>query len=146
VAQLDKEYIQTAKLKYVVREYPLEQIHPLAFKASEAARCASDQGKYFEYHDLLFANQKALTPLDLANHAKAIGLDLVSFQECFDSGKYTATVRRDVETGQKAGIRGTPTFLVGVQDGDKVKVSRIIRGAQPFSVIKDVLDKQLAQN
>ena len=73
--QLDKEYVQTGKVKYVLRDLPLEAIHPLAMKAAEAAHCAGEQGKYWEMHDRLFANQTELARTDLAKHAQALGLD-----------------------------------------------------------------------
>jgi protein-disulfide isomerase len=68
--RLMTEYVKTGKVKYVLRDFPLEPIHPLAFKAAEAARCASDQGKYWEMHDRLFSNQQALGPKDLPRHAE----------------------------------------------------------------------------
>lgn len=144
MAQLEKDYIRPGKLKYAVREYPLERIHPLAFKASEAALCAADQGKYFEYHDLLFTNQKALAPADLARHAEAAGLEMTAFQSCLDSGKHADRVRSDQVAGQKAGIRSTPTFLVGIQEGDAVRVKYLIRGAHPYLTFKEVIEKTMA--
>ena len=80
--RLMTEYVKTGKVKYVLRDFPLEPIHPLAFKAAEAARCAGDQGKYWEMHGRLFSNQQALGPKDLPRHAEAVGLDVTRFQEC----------------------------------------------------------------
>src|SRR5262245_32664588 len=100
-----------------MREFPLESIHPLAFKAAEAALCAGDQGKYWNMHTRLFANQRALAPADLAAHAQALGLDQAAFDQCLEGGRKAPIVRRDLADGQKAGITGTPTFLLGVVDG-----------------------------
>lgn len=128
------------------RDFPLESIHPQAFKAAEAAHCAGDQGKYWEMYERLFANQRALGPSDLPGHAGALGLDLAAFQGCLDGGKHAARVRRGLDDGQKAGVRGTPTFFLGVVDGGdaKVRVLRVIRGAQPFAAFKAAIDAALA--
>jgi len=115
VPRIDAEYIKTGKLKYIVRDFPLESIHPRAFKAAEAAHCAGEQGKYWEMHDRLSANQRQLAPGDLTSHAQAVGPDAAAFQGCLDSGKYSAHIRTDMLAGQRAGVRGTPTFFLGVQ-------------------------------
>ena len=141
--QLDKEYVQTGKVKYVFRDLPLESIHKNAFKASEAANCAGDQNKFWEMHDRLFANQNALEPANLTAHAQAIGLDAKKFQECLDSGKHSADIRKDIADASKVGITGTPTFVIGLtQSGDPktIKVLKVIRGAQSIAAFKDALD------
>ncbi|MCH7923672.1 MAG: thioredoxin domain-containing protein, partial [Nitrospinae bacterium] len=80
--KIEKEYIETGKVKYVFRDFPIKQLHPNAFKAAEAANCSAEQGKYWEMHARLFANQRALGPEDLSGHAEALGLDLSKFQPC----------------------------------------------------------------
>ena len=139
---IDKEYIQTGKLKYVFRDLPLESIHKNAFKASEAAHCAGDQGKFWEMHDRLFANQNSLEPAMLTAHAQAVGVDTKKFQACLDAGKYAAEIRKDIAEATKYGIAGTPTSVIGLtQPNDsKIKVLKVLRGAQGFSVFKDALD------
>jgi protein-disulfide isomerase len=131
----------------VVRDYPLESIHPQAFKAAEAAHCANEQGKYWEMHDRLFANQKALGIKDLPQHAQALGLDEAKFQQCLDSGKYAARIRKDLTDGQRAGITGTPGFFLGVTDpnGTEIKAVRVIKGAQPFAAFQAAIDSLLAE-
>ncbi len=138
--------MKTGKLRYVVRDFPLESIHPQALKAAEAAHCAGDQGKYWEMFERLFANQRALGATDLRAHAAGVGLDVAKFQECLDAGKHAATVRRNLADGQKAGVRGTPTFFLGVMEGTtgKVNVLRVIRGAQQFVGFKAAIDAALA--
>lgn len=144
--QLEKEYIQTGKLRYVLREFPLESIHPQAFKAAEAALCAGEQGKYWEMHDRLFSNQQALAPGDLVAHAQAVGLDPAVFQQCLDSGRTAAKVRKDFAEGREAGIGGTPTFFLGTIDdtGSSMKVIAVITGARPFSSFKAAIDSALS--
>ena len=97
-------------------------------------------------HDRLFANQKALGPADLPGHAQALGLDPAQFRECLDSGRKAAKVHKDLAEGQRAGVRGTPTFFLGVVDdkGAGVKVLQVIRGAQPFASFKATIDAALA--
>ena len=125
------EYVKTGKVKYVFRDFPLEQIHSNAFQASEAARCADDQGKYWEMHDKLFQNQKSLDAKGLADAAHAVGLDATKFQQCLDTGKYQAKIRSSVEAGRKIGVRGTPSFLLGLSgpDGTTLNATRRINGA-----------------
>jgi protein-disulfide isomerase len=145
--KLAAEYIDTGKVKYVFRDFPLEQIHPSAFKAAEAARCAGEQGKYWEMHDRLFANQRALGVAQLPTHANAIGLDAGKFDQCLSTGSQAAKVRKDLADGRAAGVTGTPAFFVGVmnQDDGNVKVLRMITGAQPYDAFKKTLDELLAQ-
>ena len=131
----------------MVRDFPLESIHPNAFKAAEASYCADEQGKYWEMHDRLFANQQTLGVKDLPNHAKELGLDEAKFQQCLESGKYAARIRKDLTDGQKLGITGTPGFFIGVTDanGTAVKVVREIKGAQPYAAFQGAIDSLLAE-
>lgn len=144
--QIDNDYIKTGKIKYVFRDLPLESIHKNAFKAAEAASCASEQGKFWEMHDRLFANQATLAPTNLPSHAEAIGLDMAKFQQCLDSGKYAAEIRKSMAEAGDAGIAGTPTFLLGFTEpnSSKVKVLKVLRGAQPYTAFKDAIDAALS--
>lgn len=147
--QLDQEYIRTGKIKYVFNNVPLDQIHPAAFKAAEAAECAGDQSKFWEMHDKIFTNPRSLSAADLTTHARAIGLDLNVFSQCLDQGKNTASVRAGLSLAEKVGVDGTPTFVIALADtrnplDPNVKVLSIISGAQPFAVFKSALDKALA--
>jgi protein-disulfide isomerase len=144
--QIEQEYIKTGKVKYIVRDFPLESIHPQAFKAAEAARCAGEQGKYWEMHAQLFANQRALRVGDLPSHAQALGLDVPRFQQCLGSGKYARTIRRDLADGQKAGVTGTPSFFFGVTQPNEptVKVLRVLKGAQPYTSFKEAIEGLLS--
>jgi protein-disulfide isomerase len=144
--QIDNDYVKTGKIQYVLREFPLESIHPLAFKAAEAANCSGEQGKYWEMHDRLFANQNALAAQQLPGHADAVGLDGQKFKTCLDSGKYAAKLRKDLADAQKAGATGTPTFFIGLTDpkGSEIKAVRKIVGAQNYAAFKDAIDTLLA--
>ncbi len=125
-------------------DFPLD-MHKNAFKAAEAGLCARDQGKFWEMHDRLFANQQLLKPEDLVKHAEALGLDAGKFKECLDSGKNAAEIKKRMAEGQKAGITGTPAFLLGFVEPDgKIKAIKKISGAQPYSFFKDAIDNLLA--
>ena len=123
---------------------PLERIHPLAFKASEATHCAEDQGKFWEMHARLFENQKALEPWSA--HAEALGLDVATFDACMESDKYADAVRADMAEASKAGATGTPSFIIAKTDPeDLTKVTGVtfLRGAVPFANFKAALDAAL---
>ncbi len=144
--QIERDYIKTGKLKYVFSDFPIESIHSKAFKAHEAANCAGDQGKYWEMHSQLFAKQRALDLKNLSGYAEDLGLDMTTFGECLKGGKHTAEIRKDMAEGAKAGIRGTPSFLIGYTEADgKLKALQIIRGAQPYSRFKQTIESLLTQ-
>jgi hypothetical protein len=123
---------------------PLESIHKFAFKAAQATECASAEGKYWEMHDRLFANQQAFEPWNA--HAEAVGMDAAKFEACLASGKYDAEIRRQAAEAGKAGVTGTPGFLIGRTDpnSNKVKILAVLKGARPFADFKAELDRQLA--
>ena len=129
----------------MLRDLPLEPIHPFALKAAEATHCAGDQGKYWEMHDRLFANQRELTRPDLSKHAQAIGLNVGTFDQCLDGGKSTPRVRKDLADAEKLQANGTPTFFLGLADGNgsQIKGTRIV-GAVPYQTFKETIDKLLA--
>jgi protein-disulfide isomerase len=124
------------KLRIVWKDFPLTQIHPQAFKAGEAGHCAGDQGKYWEYHDRLFANQQALQPADLKKHATDLGLDATAFGTCLDSSKYGERVRDGVALGERLGVNSTPTVFIN---------GRRFSGAQPLDVFVAAIDEELAR-
>jgi protein-disulfide isomerase len=144
-AQIEDDYVDTGKVKYVFRDLPLA-FHKQAFKAAEAAHCGGEQGKFWEMHDFLFANQTALGPEQLPGHAKSLGLDQAKFQQCLDSGKFAADIKKDMADAGTVGITGTPTFLIGVvQPGDgRVKVVKKLVGAKPYEEFKAAIDGMLA--
>jgi len=123
------------KIRVVYRDLPLPN-HTHAPKAAEAAHCAGEQGKYWEMHAKLFANQRALEVPALKGYAKDLKLDQAKFDKCLDSGAKAALVEEGRKAGSEAGVNGTPAFFVnGV----------LISGAQPFDAFKEVIDAELAQ-
>jgi protein-disulfide isomerase len=144
--RLVQDYIKTGKVKLVLRDMPLEQIHPNAVKAAEAARCAGKQGKYWEMHDRLFANQNLLSRKDLSAHAQALGLNVEAFDQCVDGGKELPAVRSDLVDAARAGARGTPTFFLGYTEpgGTTIRAVRVLRGALPYQAFQEAIDNLLA--
>lgn len=143
--QLITEYVKTGKVKYVLRNFPLESMHPQAFKAAEAAPCAGEQGKYWEMHQRLMSNQRSLAPNDMPAHAQALGLDVAAFQQCLDSGKQAARVRQDITDGEKAGVEGTPTFFLGwtEENARKIHAKRKMDGAIPYANFRQAIESLL---
>jgi protein-disulfide isomerase len=142
--QLERDYVSTGKLQYVFRHFPLAGLHPNAVKAAEAAECGRVQGKFWPLHDRLFANQKLLEPASLLDHARAVMLDMKSFEACLD-GQAASAVRADLDAGNRAGITATPTFFIGFAQADgSVHVVENIVGAKQYSAFQSVLDRLLA--
>jgi protein-disulfide isomerase len=132
VKRLFEQY--PGKVRLVYQNFPLS-IHPRAPKAAEAALCAGDQGKYWEMHDKLFANQQALDGGDLKAHARALGLDAVAFDRCLDSGRMAPVVEQNRKLGETVGLNSTPSFFVN---------GRPLSGAQPFERFREIIDFELA--
>ena len=146
--EIYKHYIQTGKLKYVFRDFPIGSIHPQAQKAHEAAHCAGEQGKYWEMHHSLFANQKTLGGKGQAFNSEALNLDSDRFQQCLELNKYAQRISQSIVEGRKAGVRGTPTFFLGYTgtQGEKVTAVRLMRGAYPYSSFKQAIDDLLGKS
>lgn len=144
LAQIDDAYIKTGKLRYVVKDFPIESIHPNAFRAAVATHCAAEQNQAWEMHDRLFANQKKLTEDDIVSDAGALGMDAAQFKTCLESGKYAADIRKQAADAQAAGITGTPTFFVGTMDGQsRMKPVKMLSGALPFASFQAAIDELL---
>lgn len=122
------------KIRWVFRDFPIASLHPRAPKAAEAARCAGEQGKFWEYHDLLFEGQSQATIEDFKRSAEQLKLDPKSFGQCLDSGKHQAAVEADVQEGARLGVTGTPTFFIN---------GRILVGAQPLESFRRIIEAEL---
>ena len=123
------------QVKLVFRDYPIPK-HPRAARMSEAANCASDQDKYWEFFDTLFDNPRKTTDDDMKAHAEALGLDTEAFNTCLDSNKYADEVQKDFEDGAAAGVSGTPAFFIN---------GRMIAGAQPPEAFAAIIDDELTR-
>src|SRR2546423_3018226 len=138
--QIARDYVDTGRLQYAFMGFPLEGLHPAAFRQHVAAACAGDQGRFWEMHDRLFAGPKAIDARALAGIATAIGLNGRTFRACLESERHGGAIRRAMKVGEGAGGSGTPTFLIGVLDADKkFRAPKTISGAKPYSVLKDAI-------
>ena len=124
-----------SQIRLVYRDFPLYSIHPNAGPAANAAACANEQGKYWEFHDLLFSGAEKLGEAAYRTYASALNMDLSAFQLCLDENRYEAEVTADFEYASSLGISSTPTFFInGVA----------LIGAQPFEVFQEVIELELA--
>lgn len=128
--QLKKEF--GPKLTVVFKDFPLS-MHPNAEKAAEASRCAGEQGKYWEYHDLLF-NSQEIKPNELKEHANALKLDSNRFDACLDKGTEAAAVKKDLDEAMSLGLTGTPSFFVN---------GHFFSGVVEYAALKDIINQQL---
>jgi protein-disulfide isomerase len=122
------------KVRLVWKDFPLTQIHPQAFKAAEAAHCAGEQEKFWEFHDRLFANQQALNVADLQRYARELSLDSARFDACLTSSKYAERVRDGVAQGTTLGVNSTPTIYIN---------GRMFAGAYPYEELAAVVEEEL---
>ncbi|MFY9493358.1 MAG: DsbA family protein [Minisyncoccia bacterium] len=132
-----EQYVKTGQVKFIWRDFAF--LGPESFWAAEAARCANDQGKFWQYHDVLFnrqngENQGAFSKDNLKKFAGELGLDQTAFDACLDSGQHTQAVKDDTDNGRLAGVSGTPATFVNGQ---------IVEGAQPFEVFKNLIESHL---
>ncbi len=141
-----KDYVDSGKMKYVFRDFPLAS-HPQASKAAQAAHCAGDQGKYWDMNDLLFRHPRTLTTENLGAFGSSLGLDNDVFLGCVESGKHAQKVQAGQSEGRRAGVRGTPSFFFGLTDAkqSKIKVQKTLTGAHPYPAFKRVIEDLLAR-
>lgn len=144
---IEKNYISTGKVLYAFRDYPIDQLHPQAIKAHEAARCGAEQDKFWPMHTTLFGAPAQHSVGGIEATATQAGLDLQKFRECIASGRTTAGIRKTAELAEAFGANGTPAFFIGVIDKatNQVKVTRVISGALPFAQFAQALEAAIAQ-
>ena len=121
------------KIRHVYRDFPLA-MHSNANRAAQAGQCASEQGQFWEFHDVLFENFRALGSENLQGYATELGLDLALFNSCLESGRHADGVNADLASGQANGVSGTPAFFIN---------GRLLSGAQPFGAFKKIIDEEL---
>lgn len=132
-----KDYVKTGKVKFVWKDYPF--LGQESIWAGAAARCAQDQGKFWEFHDYLYShqsgeNQGSFSKDNLKKFAQTVGLNIGDFNKCLDSGKYDSKMQEAMTYGQSVGVNGTPaTFVNGT----------LISGAAPYSQFKSAIDALL---
>ena len=124
------------RIRIVWKDFPLYDIHPQAQKASEAAWCAGEQGRYWEFHDRLFANQSTLGTEGLKQHATAVGLEPIGFNACLESNRYATRVQDGAKLGRELGVDSTPTAFIN---------GRRVTGAQGYDAFAEIVDDELAR-
>ena len=124
------------KVRLLFRHLPLDALHPQATNAAEASWCAQDQGKFWEYHDLLFANAPKAAQDDLKHYAEQIDLDMKTFESCLSQNAHRDSIQRDIDEVTKLGMSGTPAFFIN---------GRPLSGAQPLEKFVQVIDEELAR-
>jgi protein-disulfide isomerase len=122
------------KVRVVHRDFPLQPLHPASQKAHEAARCAEEQGKFWEYRELLYKNAPAAGPEQLNDYASKVGADSSAFKQCLESGKFKTLMQKDETEGDRLGVQGTPAFFIN---------GRLLSGAQPENEFTRVIDEEL---
>lgn len=142
------EYVDTGKVRFLFKDFPINDLADRASSvAAEASYCASEQGKYWEYHDELYTkwegeNTGWVTRASLQKFASNLGLDQQAFNSCLDSGRYAGAVRGNYDLAVATGLNATPSFIVLV-DGETPK---LIRGAHPYTTFQQVIDSSLASS
>ncbi len=144
---IEHDYINTAKLRYGLVNFPLA-MHPHAAAAAAAVDCAGLQNRFWEMHTLLFASQNNLTAETFLNTAARLGLQTNSFNQCLTSAAITNGISQKTTQASRASVTGTPTFFIGVTEpgGQRMKVQVVIVGQRPFDVFKAALDGMLSTN
>ncbi|HUF48619.1 MAG TPA: thioredoxin domain-containing protein [Vicinamibacterales bacterium] len=145
--EVDRAYVANGRIRYVFKDFPIDQLHPEAIRAHEAGQCAAEQGRFWEVHYRLFSAAGTHTPAGLEAVATEAGLDLTAWRECVASGRTREAIRASASEAAALGASGTPVFFVGLRDieSDRVRLVRAITGAQPFEVFQQTLDAVLAQ-
>jgi protein-disulfide isomerase len=142
--KIKASYVDTGKVRYVFRHFPIQSLHPQAWTGARAADCAGQQGKFWEFHRTLFANPKRMSETDVEGYARAEKLDVTAFKNCIANPDVTAKIRKDLEEGSRAGVTGTPMFFVGSIENGKVKVAKRLNGAVSFELFQQIIDPLLA--
>jgi protein-disulfide isomerase len=122
------------RVSLAYRDFPLREIHGQAQLAAEASRCAGEQGKFWEYHDLLFANPDKLNGDGLVEHARSLKLDEKQFDSCLSSGRYRGKIEEDLQEGASAGVNGTPGFFIN---------GSFLSGAEPEAEFDRIIQAEL---
>jgi protein-disulfide isomerase len=138
---LKEKYVDSGKLRIVLMDLPLA-FHRQAMPAARATHCAGEQGQYWEMHDVLFAHGK-LTDNDLAISAQGLGIDVDAFKVCMTSGRFDLPIKEDIAKAAKAGLTGTPSFVLGKSTGDMLK-GQVIVGARPFAHFEQQIETLLS--
>ena len=132
IAQVLKKY--EGKIRFIYKDFPIDSLHPQARAASEAARCAGEQGKFWEFHSKIYAGPSDASAATMQAYAKDVGLDAAAFEICRSNRKHQAQVQADIAEGTRFGVSGTPAFFIN---------GRFLSGAQPVEAFSKIIDEEL---
>ena len=132
IAEVLKKY--DGKIRFVYKDFPIDSLHPQARAAAEAARCAGEQGKFWEFHGKVYAGPTEASAATMQGFAKEVGLDAAAFETCRSGRKYQSQVQADIIEGTKLGVNGTPGFFIN---------GRFLSGAQPIEAFSKIIDEEL---
>jgi protein-disulfide isomerase len=132
--QIEDEYVADGRVKIMYHYMAFEG--PESVLAAEAAECANDQGRFWDYYDTLYENQVQYSVEDLRGFAEDLGLDMATFNQCLDSGEHEQLVAAETQEALDDGINSTPTFVIGDQ---------VVTGAQPIDVFRQVIEEELSK-
>lgn len=139
--ELEKRYVATGRMRVAFKHMPLQEIHPQAMMAAEAAECGREQGKFWQMHDALFGDQR-LDETGLLDKARTIGLDIPRFAQCV-RGQGAVKVRQDLAGARSLGLAVTPSFLLGRDVGSGVKVEQILTGVRSVEAFSAAIEPML---
>ncbi|TAK14100.1 MAG: hypothetical protein EPO35_09710 [Acidobacteria bacterium] len=142
---IQQAYIDTNRIRYMFRDFPIDELHPQSIRAHVAAHCAVEQGKFWDLHNRLFSKAGSHTPDELLARAKESGLNAAAFSACVAADKYSATIRQSTQFAISLGASGTPFFVVGKFDPKTNQLTPIktIPGAYPFTQFQQTIDAAL---
>jgi protein-disulfide isomerase len=141
--EIETAFVETGRVVLGFKHYPVESLHPRAFRAAEAAVCAGQAGKFWPFHKGLLTSRGEVDESALLALGSSVGVDPQAFRACLSGNDARAQVRADKADATHFGVSSTPSFLVGELQDRTVWVVRRIRGAQPFSVFEQVIERLL---
>ena len=142
-AQIKTNFVDTGKVRYISRDFPLP-FHENARRSATAARCAAEQGKFWELRHTMIVNASQLQPDKLGGYAQSVSMDVPKFQACVDSDKFRAAIDKDIAEGTAAGVNGTPSFVIGRIENGKLQGVRMV-GAMPYAQFEAKIQEMLKQ-
>jgi len=122
------------QIRFVYKDFPISSSHEYAAETAEASHCANDQGKFWEYHDLLLSNKDENTKEDIIDFATRLNLNLIQFNNCLETHKYKTKVQNEFEAAKQAGVYGTPTFFIN---------NKVIIGPKSYNEFKKIIEEEL---
>jgi len=142
---VQRQYIESGKVILAFRHLPLRTAHPFALQAAQAAYCAGQQRKFWPFHDRLFGEDVKLDETAILKNAGIEGLEMDQFNGCRGSELAATFVQGDIDKAKELGISSTPTFLIGANTAEGVKVSSVIEGAHDFADFRKAIEAILGQ-